>query len=547
MRDRVRWGMRPIPVLLGALLIAEQASAFEIDMGESDFGVRFDNTVRYNAAWRMAERDSRIANNPSQDENEFSFDKGDMVNNRVDLFTEFDINYKKRFGARVTGSLWADGAYGDSANFNPALAAVSNYPDHRYSRYTKRFTRGPSGEWGDAFVWGTWELGGDRNLDLKVGRHVQLWGEAVFGTASANSVAYSQAPSDGLKGAMSPGATAKETVMPLNQVTGSLQITPRLSVAGLYTFEWRPSRVPEGGTYFGLSDAILFGPPKVSATVRRADAIEGHKGDVGLALRWTPEWLDEPNLGVYYRKFDDKSPTWSAQTVPRSGLARAVYANDIELWGVSVGTSLFGTAVSGEVSHRRNMPLLTTGATTQAQGFQGPRGETWHALINTSTNFSTTPLWDTAALVTELTYQRLDKVTKNSSSFRSKATTPGVCFDEIAQACATKEAWHLAVSFTPSWSQVLPGVNLSAPMVYQVGLKGNAATTGIAEGGQVLRVGLAADYRSRHRFELAYTAYDGKKRNLGATGAAGPFWSLNGTPAAYSDRDFLSFTYTLNM
>lgn len=544
---RTRWNLCPIAGLIGALAVAGGANAVEIDLGNPDITARFDNTLRYNAGWRMKERDSRLANNPANDESEYKFGKGDMVSSRLDLFSEFDISYQRRFGARVSGAAWTDFAYGGSSSFNPALANVSSYPDHRYTPYTKRFTRGPSGEWMDAFLWGTWEFGSDQNLDLKLGRHAVLWGEAVFPTASANSVAYAQAPSDALKQSMSAGATAKETTMPINQITGSVQLTDRLSVAGQYTFEWRPTRVPEGGTYFAASDVILAGPPRINPVFRRVDAIEGDKGDVGVALRWRPTWLDEPNLGFYYRKFDDKGPTWAAQLVPGSGQARTVYAKDIELWGASIGTSLFGSAVSGEVSHRRNMPLLTAGVTSAAQGFEGPRGETWHALVNSTTTFNKTSFWSNAVLLLELSYQHLDKVTKNASAFKSRNTTPGACTDEIVQGCATKDAWHLAMAFTPTWSQALPSVDLSMPIVYQVGLKGNAATTGINEGGQVARIGLAADYQGRQKLELGYTAYWGKKKDMGAASAAGPFSATNGAMATYSDRNFLSLTYTLNM
>ena len=41
--------------------------------------------------------------------------------------------------------------------------------------------------------------------------------------------------------------------------------------------------------------------------------------------------------------------------------------------------------------------------------------------------------------------------------------------------CVTKSYTGVSVSFTPNWYQVLPGVDLSAPMTYAIGVDGNAA------------------------------------------------------------------------
>ena len=41
---------------------------------------------------------------------------------RIDLLTELDVIYKKRFGARVSATGWYDAAYGDDQ---------PQQPDHR--------------------------------------------------------------------------------------------------------------------------------------------------------------------------------------------------------------------------------------------------------------------------------------------------------------------------------------------------------------------------------------------------------------------------------
>jgi hypothetical protein len=77
--------------------------------------VRWDNTVRYNLAVRTEGKDPKIANAPNTDESDNKFDRGDVVNNRIDLLSELDLVYKSRMGLRVSGAAWYDHGYRDEA------------------------------------------------------------------------------------------------------------------------------------------------------------------------------------------------------------------------------------------------------------------------------------------------------------------------------------------------------------------------------------------------------------------------------------------------
>ncbi|VVO78050.1 hypothetical protein PS874_01519 [Pseudomonas fluorescens] len=537
-----------IAVAVAGAISAQNVQAITVPTGNPDWEIRWDNTVRYNTGWRVGERDSGLANNNANDQAEYLYDKGDMITNRLDLFSELDVTYQNRMGARVSAAAWYDERYGDKGKSHPSLENLSSYRNNKFSSYTKRFYAGPSGELLDAFVWGNYQLG-ETELALKVGRHALLWGESVFPVASANSVSYSQAPGDGLKQAISPGATAKETTLPLNQVTATWQVLPSVSLSGLYTFEWRGSRVPEGGTYFGVNDSILRGPDLLAPGIPWVDADEPDGGDWGLNVRWRPSILNEPTLGFYYRRFADKGPSWAAQRVSLNGSseARTVYAEDIKLAGMSIATNVGAHAVSAELSYRMDTPLVSQSPLFVSPGdYEGARGNTWHFLINGTTLFGQTAYWDTAVLLAELTYQRLDKVKQNESHFRSADTMASCASDTVVKGCTTKDAWHFAVNFTPTWQQVLPSVDISTPIIFQTGLKGNAPTGGINEGGSVMRLGIAADYQLRHKLELAYTNYWGKSKNLGGVSAAGPFDATNGALATYEDRDFVSLTYNFS-
>ena len=95
---------------LAALGATSGARAIEINTGNPDIGLRWDNTIRYNISTRVENKDAKIANAPNTDESDNKFDSGDIVNNRVDLLTELDLVYKSRIGLRVSAAAWYDPA-----------------------------------------------------------------------------------------------------------------------------------------------------------------------------------------------------------------------------------------------------------------------------------------------------------------------------------------------------------------------------------------------------------------------------------------------------
>ncbi|MGP3791514.1 DUF1302 domain-containing protein [Pseudomonas sp. B392_1p] len=519
-------GLRPSFLSMTiALLAAGQAHGFEVDLGDSDFRLRWDNTLRYNWGMRLQDRSHLIdrAAGGAFDQSNAAFDRHDTITNRLDLLSEVDLRYQDRFGARLSASAWYDDAY---AGKNPAtVPGGTSYVNNHYSGVVKRYYAGPSGEILDAYVYGRFDLG-DMPLDVRAGQHSVIWGEGMFG--STNAISYSQAPNDSRKATDNPGASAKETALPVDQLSSILQVNDELILAAQYLFEWKPNRIPEGGTYFAGSDAILEGP-----NVGRGKAIEGDKGDYGLALRWRPDWFDG-TLGAYYRRFDEKS-AWVSQVDAASGLARAVYAKDIDLYGISASSNLGGVAVSGELSYRKNMPLNSSGlAADQANGLEGARGSTWHAVVNAVKTFGDTPFFDSASLSGELSWARLDKVTDNRDAYRARGYNAGCAGDTKIRGCSDDEFYAVAMSFTPTWVQVLPSIDLKLPIFLSRNISGNAPTNGGgSEGFTTAKVGISAEAHARHFVDLAVTYYDQKRsdsRDL-----------VLGAP--YLDKSWVSLTY----
>ncbi|MNQ71868.1 hypothetical protein D3C85_865550 [compost metagenome] len=289
--------------------------------------------------------------------------------------------------------------------------------------------------------------------------------------------------------------------------------------------------------------------------MERRDAREGDNGDIAVGLRWSPEWALDSSFGLWYRKFDDKNASWANQVIVpgASPYARAVYAKDIELYGLTWNGVYKSISIGAEVNYRTNMPLNTTGQTFLAIGqpephdLDGARGDTVHALLSGVFTINKNALFDNAALAAQLDYMHLVKVTDNEQFFNASenegGSVAGRCEDkELLRGCSTKNAASFSVSFTPTWQQALPSVDVSLPMFATYGLYGNPAAqnAGIPpEDSYLVKVGPRVEYFAgsmKHQFDLAYTVRNGRTGTLNGNNAYSGLAFLH-------DRDTLILTY----
>jgi hypothetical protein len=551
-RSDTRRAFAPSTLAVAAMLAltAGTAHAFDINTGNPDFAIRFDNTVRANYGVRVESRDSKIGNYVLADEGDYSFDNGQAVAKRIDLLSEFDLVYKKRYGLRLSGAAWYDGAYDGTSksNPNPPLVGIPSYINHQYSStITKLYEKG--GELLDGFVFGGVDLG-DVPVQAKLGRHTIYWGESLLLGGHMHSVSYAQAPLDLQKGFATPGTEVKELFRPLNQLSLQAQLTPELSVAGQYLLEWEPARYPEGGTFLGPVDFVFNGPDRqfLSAALgfaSRGQAVQpSQHGEFGLSARWAPQWLDG-TAGLYYRNFADKLPQVLLTKVGAASASQynLIYADNIQLFGASIAKNIGGVSTSAEISYRKNTPLnaqvlgIAPGLPEQGDT-KGPRGNTWHGLANVIGTIAKTPVFDAATWAAELSAMHLDKVTSGANLFNGVGYAPCVGKDKW-DGCATRNYAGMGASFTPTWFQVFPGVDLSAPLTYAIGISGNSATTfGGNESLGNYSVGLGADVQQKYRFDLKYIDWIGHYRDNGTA-----VTSTNGLTALLRDRGMVSLTF----
>ena len=540
----------PVAVAIALALLAGEASAFDIDVGNPDLAIRFDNTVRLNYGVRVESRDSKIGNSALADEGDYSFDSGQAIAKRIDLLSEFDLVYKKRFGMRVSGAAWYDGAYGDTSksNPNPPLVNIPSYVNNQYSSTITRLY-GQGAEVLDAFVFGGVDLG-DVPVRAKLGRHTIYWGESLLLGGHMHSVSYAQAPLDLQKGFATPGTEVKELFRPLTQLSLQAQVTETLSVAGQYLLQWESARYPEGGTYNGPVDFVFNGPdrqflsPALGFAYRGAASEPSQHGEFGLTARWTPEWLDG-TAGLYYRNYADKLPQVLLTKVGPASASQynLIYADHIQLFGASIAKNIGGVSTSAEISYRKNTPLnaqvLGVAIGLPGEGdTKGPRGDTVHGLANAIGTISKTPVFDAATWAAELAWSHLAAVNSGANLFNGVGYAPCVGKDKW-DGCATQNYVGIGASFNPTWFQVLPGVDLSAPVSYAIGLSGNAATTfGGNQGLGNYSLGLGADVLQKYRFDLKYIDWLGRYRDNGTV-----VTSTNGLTTFLRDRGAVTLTF----
>lgn len=571
-----------------ALTAAGFAQAFEFNSGNPDVETRWDNTVRYNLAQRVNRQDRAILNSPNNDDGDRNFDKG-IVSNRLDLLSEFDFVYQKRMGFRVSGAAWFDDAYRRLDNNN---VASSNHMSGGVralglSGETQRWHKGVSGEVLDAFVFTKLDLG-EMPLNLKLGRHTTYWGESLFN--AVHGLSYGQSPIDLRKGLSVPGTEVKELFVPRSQLSAQLQVTPELSFAGQYFFKWAPVRYPEGGSYLGFQDLLLGGGESLilspTASLLRADDVNPrNRGDWGASVRWSPQWLDG-TLGFYGRKTSDIQPQAlvTPAVAPLPGAACAAlgfvslggtncyvnpaaasiaqiqrgivgqynlaYGSNIDIVGISLAKSVGPVSFGGEISYRRNMPLVSDpvqilpaalaarvpGAISAppAQGETGAaRGNTWHGVFNLLGIMSKTALFDAANWTAELAWSRVAHVSEGQNVYKGRSNYTGM--DKV-----TKDFFGLGLNFTPVWFQALPGVDVYLPLAYSVGLSGNAAVTaGGNKNAGSYSIGIGADIKQKYRFDLKFVDFFGPYQ----TNAAGQISSSAGINPLLKDRGFVAATF----
>lgn len=539
-----------LTIAAGLVLGMPVAQAFQVDTGNPDFSLRWDNTVKYSAAWRTQNPSSKLTEGRvalNQDDGDRAFKKG-LISNRTDILSELDMSFKN-VGARLSGAAWYDTAYQhDNDNDDPARANARSVAYDEFTDDT-RHLHGGDGELLDAFVYWNGELG-DHATSVRAGRHGLIWGESLF--FGANGIAGGMAPVDVVKAQSVPNTQFKEITRPVSQLSGTFQLTDDVSLGAFYQLEWEETRLPGAGSYFSTSDTIGEGnerlivgapfpaflggnPGSPAAFFHGNDKEAKSSGQGGLQLKYSAETVE---YGLYAIQYHDKTPKLYLKPstgAPNFGTGQIgeyywVYPEDIRAFGGSFSTTVDEYSFAGEASMRWNMPLVSNGQTV-LPGVVADNdddalyavGRTAHVNLNVLASFGPNFLARESGLVGEIAWNRLLSVTKNRNALDPNATDDGLGFKVV---------------YTPTYRQFFSGIDISIPVgvsYFPLGKSAVVSSFGPDKGGD-MNIGITATYLDRVTAGLTYTHYYGAEdTNLNAASQFNYKQSLK-------DRDYLAFS-----
>ncbi len=506
-----------------AALLASGAQAFEIDTGNPDFKLRWDNTLKYSAAARIAKRSPGLsqtvfgptgivgANNLNQDDGDNNFSRG-IVSNRLDLLSELDASYGN-VGGRLSAAAWYD-AYYNRGNQNTTFTA-NHTPGNEFPTET-RDIMGRKAELLDAFVFGKFQLG-DRPATVRLGRHTLLWGESLF--FGSNGIAGGMAPLDLPKLLSVPNSQFKEIARPTGKLSGQVQLTSDLMFGAYVGYEWEKTRLMPAGAYLSASDSLGPGAERINAgptgTFAYAGDLEARdSGQYGVQLRWHVDAIDT-DLGFYAIRYHANGPSniWTTLNGAPPALTassyRWVYHEGIRAFGVSFAKTIDEWGLAGEASIRQNTPLASSGQSVIPAIGVGVAfdnrdnpgyavGETAHLQLSWIASLGPSVVSREASFVGEIAWNQRTKVTKNEAMLNPNAD---------------KSATAMRVVYAPSYRQVWPGLDLtpSVGLGYAWGKSSAVGPAfGVDKGGDI-NVGLGAVYLGSWYANLSYVHYLGRE------------------------------------
>jgi hypothetical protein len=536
------------------LACALPALAMELESSDPDTRIRLDFTPKYSLAYRLKDP-SAVLTSPAargdggvtnENDGDANFRKG-VVSNRFDLLTEFDYS-RGNWGVRLSHAAWYDSKY-LGTNDNDGTLGVSNRPGQPANEFipATRDQHGRGGEVLDAFVYGKGTLG-TMPASIRVGKHALQYGESLF--FGQNGIANAQGPVDIAKIVSVPNWQFKEVLLPVEQISGTLQVAEGVTLGGYYQLKWRPSKIPGVGSYFSNQDYIggglvYFAPPVALVTDDSKDQTPGNSGQFGAQLRWSPAG-SAYEYGFYAARYHDKTPA-----VPVfdfiNGNVHKVYAKGIKTVGASVTSSTGQLNWALEGSLRADAPLANDPAVLAGAPFMPPPncdgsaanpcyaiGRTAHLNLSGIYVLNKSSLWDGGALVAELAWNRVLSVTKNPSAVGFGGLDPNT----------TRDAAAFRMIFEPQYFQVLPGMDLSVPigLGYNFGGRSSAIFNfagGASKAGDV-SIGVKAKYQNAWNVGLTYTAFFGSENTFTVADARTPTRMLS-YGQTLKDRNYLAF------
>lgn len=520
------------------------------------------------------------------DDGRLNFKKGETFSKIFKGIHDLELRYGDS-GVFVRGKYWYDFELKDESRLWKDIS------DHN----RKEAAQASGAQLLDAFVYHNYTIA-DQPGAARLGKQVLSWGESTFVQGGINAIN----PVD-VAAFRRPGAEVKEGLIPVNMFYLSQTLTDSLAAEAFYQLEWDQTVTDNCGTFFATADIVAdgcdgnyrVGSPAIAlleplataygqgfdvtdegvALMRGGDRDARDTGQWGGALRWQGE---DTEYGAYFINYHSRTPNVSTQTagadtlaalpgmlaaVPavfRSGLAQSVmlgngsyfleYPEDIRLYGLSFSTSLpTGTAWSGELSYRPNMPLqvnttdltrallnpVTGGLASPVSSSAGAENTGYRRQEVTQAQTTLTHFFDQVmgadrlTLVGEFGMTRIGGMSDPSADSIKFGRDPlfGVYgTNGKTHGYFTSTSWGYRARAIWDYSNVIAGISLKPNLSWSHDVDGYGPV--FNEGSKAISVGLDAEYNSTYTASLSYTDFFGGEYNT------------------LVDRDFLALSVGVN-
>ncbi|BBB31086.1 DUF1302 domain-containing protein [Neptunomonas japonica] len=572
-----------LPALLAATL-AGQAYGVEFQLGEVEG--RIDSQLSVGASWRVNDPDTDLISEPnggrglgsgSFDDGNQNFKQGETFSKILKGSHELSLSYKN-VGAFVRGKYWSDfeledGKRGHGHTEN-GYAADDQLNDDSFNDFAK-FS---GAEILDAYIYGYFDIG-NMPLDVRLGRQVVNWGESTFIQGGINVIN----PFD-VSAFRRPGSEIKEGLLPVNMAFASLGVTDNLSLEAFYQISWEPTVEDGCGTYFsandfaaegcngirvdagalnGVADSTYYNALSTRVITRNSDGKRDAKdsGQFGFALRYLAEDLNDTEFGLFFARYHSRLPVISGVKTPNGDPFASEYfveyPEDIKMLGVSWNTNVGELAWSGEISHKRDVPIqlngpmlvasmltLGTAAGNPANGTVVPIGPAGLGTeIQGYTAFDVTQAQTTLiktvnnvmgasrlALIGELGWTHIHDFDESASALKYGRSGVFGYTPSDDDGFVTQDSVGYVARASLSYPNAISGVSLTPQVSFKHGISGYGPQPGAAfnEGQKSINLSLQADYLERYRAQISYTNFFGGDYN------------------ELADRDFISLSTSVS-
>ena len=241
------------PIALAAALLCGAGAAVAGEPIEFGDGYKFEWRVNtnYTLAQRLKSIDPLLSSariNANGNDGDNNFAKHALTANRLSALFESKLS-KGESGLVLSASTFYDDVYHRS-NDNPGISVNKPGRVNEFSDQAKRYHGGYSRIL-DAYAYTAFDFADDKRATVRVGRHVVNWGEATF---FAN-IALAQGPFDGTKTGI-PGTETKDAVLPEDQISAAIELSPKLTLLGQAQFGFHETIVSAPGSFLSNSDIV---------------------------------------------------------------------------------------------------------------------------------------------------------------------------------------------------------------------------------------------------------------------------------------------------